>query len=58
MRSFSAFGSVLREDFNENDSFKYTDLYFQFKEKLKELFKRQIDLLKMEVSKINILEMN
>jgi predicted nucleotidyltransferase len=56
VRSFSAFGSVLRDDFNENsdidfavdfnenDPFKYTDLYFQFKEKLEELLKRQIDL--------------
>ena len=57
VRSFSAFGSVLREDFNENsdidfavdfnenDPFKYTDLYFQFKENLEELLKRQIDLI-------------
>jgi hypothetical protein len=57
VRSFSAFGSVLRDDFNENsdidfavdfnenDPFKYTDLYFQFKEKLEELLKRQIDLI-------------
>lgn len=57
VRSFSAFGSVTREDFNnnsdidfvvdfnENDPFKYTDLYFQLKEKLEKLLKRQIDLI-------------
>jgi len=57
VRSFSAFGSVTREDFNnnsdidfvvdfnENDPFKYTDLYFQLKEKLEKLLKRHIDLI-------------
>ena len=57
VRTFSAFGSVTREDFNENsdidfvvdfeesDPFKYTDLYFQLKEKLEQLLKRQIDLI-------------
>ena len=57
VRTFSAFGSVTREDFrndsdidflvdfNENDPFKYTDLYFQLKEKLENLLKRQIDLI-------------
>ncbi|MGB0887504.1 MAG: nucleotidyltransferase family protein [Vicingaceae bacterium] len=57
VRTFSAFGSVTREDFktdsdidfvvdfNENDPFKYTDLYFQLKEKLEKLLKRQIDLV-------------
>jgi hypothetical protein len=55
--TFSAFGSVTREDFNdesdidfvvdfnENDPFEYTDLYFQLKENLEELFDRQIDLI-------------
>jgi hypothetical protein len=57
VRTFSAFGSVTREDFNEEsdidfvvdfdekDPFKYTDLYFQFKENLEKLLKRQIDLI-------------
>ncbi len=55
--TLSVFGSVTREDFNdesdidfvvdfeENDPFKYTDLYFQFKDKLEKLFNRQIDLI-------------
>lgn len=57
VRTFSAFGSVTRGDFenesdidfvvdfNESDPFKYTDLYFQLKEKLENLLKRQIDLV-------------
>ena len=57
VRTFSAFGSVTREDFNddsdidfvvdfdENDPFEYTDLYFQLKENLEKLLKRQIDLI-------------
>ncbi len=57
VKTLSAFGSVTRDDFqkksdidfvvdfNENDPFKYTDLYFQLKEKLEELLKRQIDLI-------------
>ncbi len=57
VRTFSAFGSVTREDFrsdsdidfvvdfDENDPFIYTDLYFQLKEKLEKLLKRQIDLI-------------
>jgi len=57
VRTFSAFGSVTTEnfnnesdidfivDFNEKDPFEYTDLYFQLKEKLEELLKRQIDLI-------------
>jgi len=32
-------------DFEETDPFKYTDLYFQFKENLEKLFQRQIDLI-------------
>ena len=50
VKSLFAFGSVTREDFNEdsdmdlvvdfdeNDPFKYTDLYFNLKEKLEALF--------------------
>ena len=57
VKSFSAFGSVTRDDFKddsdldfvvdfeENDPFKYTDLYFQLKENLENLFQRQIDLI-------------
>jgi predicted nucleotidyltransferase len=57
VRTFSAFGSVTREDFNENsdidfivdfnenDPFEYTDLYFQLKENLEKLLNRQIDLI-------------
>lgn len=57
VKTFSAFGSVTREDFrddsdidfivdfDENDPFKYTDLYFQLKENLEELLKRKIDLI-------------
>ena len=65
VRTFSAFGSVTREDFrndsdidfvvdfDENDPFKYTDLYFQLKEKLENLFKRQIDLIEERAIKNN-----
>ncbi len=65
VRTFSAFGSVTREDFSndsdidfvvdfeENDPFKYTDLYFQLKEKLENLFKRQIDLIEERAIKNN-----
>ena len=57
VKSLFAFGSVTREDFDEdsdidfvvdfdeNDPFKYTDLYFNLKEKLEALFNRQVDLL-------------
>ena len=57
VKSFSAFGSVTREDFKDNsdidfavdfeetDPFKYTDLYFQLKENLEKLLKRKIDLI-------------
>jgi len=57
VKSFSVFGSVLTEnftshsdidfvvDFEENDPIKYTDLYFQLKEKLEQLFNRRIDLI-------------
>jgi predicted nucleotidyltransferase len=57
VKSFSAFGSVLTDnfstdsdidfvvDFNENDPIKYTDLYFQLKDRLEQILKRQIDLI-------------
>ena len=57
VKSLFAFGSVTREDFNENsdidlvvdfeesDPFKYTDLYFNVKSKLEEILKRHVDLL-------------
>lgn len=57
VRTFSAFGSVTREDFNhesdidfvvdfnESNPFEYTNLYFQLKEKLELLLKREIDLI-------------
>lgn len=57
VKSLSVFGSVLTVnfspnsdidfvvDFDENDPIKYTDLYFQLKEKLEQLLKRQIDLI-------------
>lgn len=59
VRIFSAFGSVTRDDFGndsdidfvvdfeEDDPFKYSDLYFQLKEKLENLLKRQIDLIEV-----------
>ncbi len=57
VRTLSVFGSVTRDDFkndsdidfivdfNETDPFVYTDLYFQLKEKLETLLKRQINLV-------------
>lgn len=57
VKSLFAFGSVTRDDFNdssdidfvvdfdENDPFLYTDLYFNLKSKLEEILKRQVDLL-------------
>jgi predicted nucleotidyltransferase len=57
VKSLFAFGSVVREDFNdssdidlvvdfnETDPFTYADLYFTLKSKLEEILKRQIDLL-------------
>lgn len=57
VKSLFAFGSVIRDDynessdidlvvdFNENDPFKYTDLYFDLKFKLEEILKKQVDLL-------------
>lgn len=63
--SFSAFGSVTREDFDidsdidfvvdfeEKDPFKYTDLYFRLKDKLENLLKHQIDLIEERAIKNN-----
>lgn len=57
VRTLSVFGSVTRNDFNnesdidfvvdfdENDPFEYTNLYFQLKDKLEKLLERQIDLI-------------
>jgi uncharacterized protein len=57
VKSFSAFGSVTRDDFNEQsdidfvvdfdekDPIRYTDLYFELKENLEKLLQRQIDLI-------------
>jgi predicted nucleotidyltransferase len=57
VKSLFAFGSVTRDDFtdlsdvdlvvdfDEKDPFKYTDLYFNLKEKLEDILKRQVDLL-------------
>ena len=58
VKTLFAFGSVTRGDFHaasdidlvvdfdENDHFTYTDLYFDLKNKLELLFNRPIDLLK------------
>ncbi len=63
VRTFSAFGSVTRDDFNENsdidfvvdfnenDPFEYTNLYFELKHKLEKLLKRQIDLIEYRAIK-------
>lgn len=65
VRTFSAFGSVTRDDFNdesdidfvvdfdENDPFEYTNLYFQLKDKLEKLLKREIDLIEYRAIKNN-----
>lgn len=57
VKNLFAFGSVIREDFNtksdvdllvdfnENDPIQYSNLYFEFKERLETLLKRKIDLL-------------
>ena len=65
VRTFSAFGSVTRDDFSdesdidfvvdfdENDPFEYTNLYFQLKDKLEKLLKREIDLIEYRAIKNN-----
>lgn len=57
VKNFAVFGSVLTGnfskdsdidfvvDFDENDPIKYTDLYFQLKDKLEQILKRPIDLI-------------
>lgn len=57
VKNLSVFGSVLTNsfstdsdidfvvDFEENDPIKYTDLYFQFKDKLEQILKRKIELI-------------
>jgi predicted nucleotidyltransferase len=57
VKSLFAFGSVTRADFSEfsdidlvvdideNDPFTYTDIYFNLKNKLEIILKRQVDLL-------------
>ncbi|MBC7383524.1 MAG: nucleotidyltransferase domain-containing protein [Bacteroidia bacterium] len=57
VKSLYAFGSVIRDDFNElsdidlivdfeeKDPFTYTDLYLNLKSKLEVLLQRQVDLL-------------
>ena len=57
VKKISVFGSVLTNDFSsnsdidfvvdfeENDPIKYTDLYFQLKDKLEQILKRKIDLI-------------
>jgi len=66
VKTLFAFGSVLRDDFNESsdvdlmvdidekDPFKYTDLYFNLKSKLEEILKRQVDLLEERAIKNRI----
>jgi predicted nucleotidyltransferase len=66
VKSLFAFGSVTREDFNassdidlvvdfdENDSFTYTDLYFNLKQSLEDLLNRQIDLLEERAIRNNL----
>lgn len=57
VKTLSAFGSVTRDDFNEDsdvdlivdfeeeDPYRYTDLYFDLKDNLEKLLKRQVDLI-------------
>lgn len=57
VKALFAFGSVTRDDFNadsdidlvvdfdEKDPFVYSDLYFNLKDKLEKILKRQVDLL-------------
>jgi len=57
VKHFSVFGSVLTDnftsdsdidfvvDFDEKDPIKYTDLYFQLKDKLEQILNQQIDLI-------------
>ena len=66
VKSLFAFGSVTRDDFNENsdidlvvdidenDPLKYTDLYFNLQTKLEEILKRHVDLLEERAIKNRI----
>ncbi|MBC7748077.1 MAG: nucleotidyltransferase domain-containing protein [Methylotenera sp.] len=66
VKTLFAFGSVTRNDFNENsdidlvvdidekDPFKYTDFYFNLQSKLEDIFKRQVDLLEERAIKNRI----
>lgn len=59
VKSFSVFGSVLRNDFKlesdidfvvdfeENDPIAYSDLYFGLKQKLENTLGREIDLIEL-----------
>jgi uncharacterized protein len=66
VKTLFAFGSVLRDDFNENsdidlvididekDPLKYTDIYFSLKSRLEDILKRQVDLLEERAIKNRI----
>ena len=57
VKSLYAFGSVTRDDFSEDsdidlvvdfdesDPYKYTDLYFNLKDKLEKFLKKKVDLI-------------
>ena len=57
VKTLFAFGSVLRDDFNENsdidlvvdidekDPFKYTDIYFYLKLRIEDILTKKVDLL-------------
>jgi len=63
VKTLHAFGSVTRDDFSEdsdidlvvdideNDPFRYTDLYFSLKEKIEKLLGRKVDLLESRALK-------
>jgi len=66
VKSLSAFGSVIRDDFKEDsdidfvvefkekEPLKYADLYFDFKDNLEDLLQRQIDLVEERAIKNKI----
>ncbi|MBA3284581.1 MAG: nucleotidyltransferase [Nitrosopumilus sp.] len=51
VKSLFAFGSVIRDDFNETDPFKYSELYFNLKDNLEKLLQRQVDLIEARAIK-------
>lgn len=65
VKTLSMFGSVVHGnfnsesdidfavDFNENDPFKYSDLYFELKENLENLLNRKVDLIEIRGIKNN-----